>query len=247
MADETKKTTAKGTTTRKRATTAPTTVQDNTEPTENTDALAKMKAEYEAIIAAMREETKAQMDAMKASMAEMQKPQVVQIAATTEQVHFLWMADVADDNIQDFGPGGMYGRIVGRQGEFFVPKNDLSRVLDNITRMCLERRWLIVVDGLSEDERDAMGVNYKEGELLDRKAFGKLIELGDKLVEIFPALCMGHKEMVGKRCYEAWQAKSPYINRDLIVTLNRLAKQADMKENAFAEILKEMNEKDAED
>lgn len=205
------------------------------------DALSELKAAYEAQIAAMKEEMAAQMAAMKESMMAAQKPQVVQVTASTEQVHFLWMADVADDNTQDFGPGGMYGRIIGKTGEFFVPKNDLSRILDNITRMCLDRRWLIVVSGLSDDEREAFGVNYKEGELLDRKAFSKLIELGDKVLEIFPALCEGHKEMVAKRYYEAWLDHNPYVHRETVVELNRLAKQAGMKDNAFAAIIDGMN------
>lgn len=248
MAEEKKTTTRKRTTTPK---TAEKVVEEEKVETaapvaEQTEDLASIKAAYEAQIAEMKKAMQEQMDAFKASLSAMQKPQVVQVTASTEQVHFLWMADVADDNIQDFGPGGMYGRIIGKTGEFFVPKNDLSRILDNITRMCMARRWLIVVDGLNEDEREAMGVNYQEGELLDRKAFAKLVEQGDKILEIFPALCEGHKEMVGKRFYEAWTNHSPYILRERVVALNKMAKDAGMKENAFAEILKEMNEKDAE-
>lgn len=248
MAEEKKTTTRKRTTTPK---TAEKVVEEEKVETaapvaEQTEDLASIKAAYEAQIAEMKKAMQEQMDAFKDSLSAMQKPQVVQVTASTEQVHFLWMADVADDNIQDFGPGGMYGRIIGKTGEFFVPKNDLSRILDNITRMCMARRWLIVVDGLNEDEREAMGVNYQEGELLDRKAFAKLVEQGDKILEIFPALCEGHKEMVGKRFYEAWTNHSPHINRERIVALNKMAKEAGMKENAFTEILKEMNEKDAE-
>ena len=207
-------------------------------PAEETDEVALLKAQ----IAAMKEEMAKQMDSFKEAIAAAQKPpQVVQVTASTEQVHFLWQAPVADDNVQDFGPGGMYGRIIGKTGEFFVPKNDLSRILDNITRMCLDRRWLIVVDGLSEDEREALRVNYSEGELLDRKAFAKMIELGDKILEIFPALCEGHKEMVAKRYYEAWMERSPYVHRETVAELNRLAKQAGMKENAFSAIIEGMN------
>ena len=206
-------------------------------PAAETDEVALLKAQ----IAAMKEEMAKQMESFKEAMSAAQKPQVVQVTASTEQVHFLWQAPVADDNVQDFGPGGMYGRIIGKTGEFFVPKNDLSRILDNITRMCLDRRWLIVVDGLSEDEREALGVNYSEGELLDRKAFAKMIELGDKILEIFPALCEGHKEMVAKRFYEGWMEKNPYIHRDTVAELNRMAKDAGMKNNAFSTIIEGMN------
>ena len=236
MAEETKKTrmrksAAKQTEEVKEA------VQTAEAPAAEQDEVALLKAQ----IAAMKEEMAKQMESFKEAMSAAQKPQVVQVTASTEQVHFLWQAPVADDNVQDFGPGGMYGRIIGKTGEFFVPKNDLSRILDNITRMCLDRRWLIVVDGLSEDEREALGVNYSEGELLDRKAFAKMIELGDKILEIFPALCEGHKEMVAKRFYEGWMEKNPYIHRDTVAELNRMAKAAGMKDNAFSAIIEGMN------
>ena len=238
MAEEVKKTRTRKTTTAKAEAKE---AEQTAAPAEEKDAVAELKAQYEAQLAAMREEMAAQMAAMKEAMAVAQKPQVVQVTASTEQVHFLWMADVANDNVQDFGPGGMYGRIIGPLGEFFVPKNDLSRILDNITRMCLDRRWLIVVDGLNEDEREAFGVNYNEGELLDRKAFAKMIELGDKMLEIFPKLCEGHKEMVARRYYEGWMDKNPYVNRDIVAELNRMAKAAGMKNNAFSAIIEGMN------
>lgn len=239
MAEETKKTT------RTRKSTAKTETAEAGVPVEagskEPDALAELKAAYEEQIAKMKDEMAAQMQAFKETLAQAQKPQIVQMAVSTEQVHFLWMAPVADDNTQDFGQGGMFGRIIGKTGEFFVPKNDLSRILDHMTRMFLDQRWLIVVSGLSEEEREALGVNYKEGELLDRKAFSKLIELGDKIIEIFPHLCEGHKEMVSKRFYEAWLEHSPYIRRETVVELNRMAKQSGMKENAFAAIIEGMN------
>lgn len=238
MAEEVKKTRTRKTTTDKTETKA---AEKTAAPAESRDELDKLKAQYEAQMAAMREEMAAQMAAMKEALTAAQKPQVVQVTASTEQVHFLWMADVANDNVQDFGPGGMYGRIIGPLGEFFVPKNDLSRILDNITRMCLDRRWLIVVDGLNEDEREAFGVNYNEGELLDRKAFAKMIELGDKMLEIFPKLCEGHKEMVARRYYEAWKDKNPAVHRDTVAELNRMAKAAGMKDNAFSAIIEGMN------
>ena len=84
-------------------------------------------------------------------------------------------------------------------------------------------------------------MNYSEGELLDRKAFAKMIELGDKILEIFPALCEGHKEMVAKRFYEAWMEKNPYVRREIVTELNRMAKEAGMKENAFSAIIDGMN------
>ena len=107
---------------------------------------------------AQNEMLQRQMEELQRQILAMQKPQVIQVAADTERVHFLWQADVADYNLVTFGPGGMYGSITGKTGTFSVPKNELSRILDDRTRRFLERRWLIVLDGLTDDERESLGV-----------------------------------------------------------------------------------------
>ena len=185
-----------------------------------------------------------QMAEMQAQMAALAMPKVIQVAPDTEKVRFLWQAPVADDNVVLFGEGGMYGRITGKAGSFFVPKNELSRILDSMTRLFLEKRWLLVVDGLNEEERDALGVNYKEGEVLDKRAFAKMVELGDEILDIFPALCDSHKDMVGQRFYEAWTAGNPAVKREIVVALLRKSKETGHEVKAFSAIIEEMNEKD---
>ena len=214
-------------------------VQDNEKVR---DELAIMREAYEAQMEAMRK----QMESMQAQLAEASRPQVVQIAADVEKVQFLYMAEVCDENVFEVGPGGMYGRIVGKTGTFIVPKAELSRAMDTLFRLFLERRQIIVVSGLTDEEREAYGVNYSEGELLDRRAFAKMTEIGDEILDIYPALCAGHQAMVEKHFYEAWTNKDPHITRERVVALNRLAKQAGKKDNAFGMILKGMNAEDAE-
>jgi hypothetical protein len=194
----------------------------------------------------------AEIEALKKQLAEMQKmmeaaarPQVVQIGGDTERVQFLWQAEVADDNVVTFGDGGMYGRIVGKTGTFSVPKTDLSRLLDSMNRFFLDKRWLIVVDGLDENEREMLGVNYSEGEILDRKAFARMVELEGEILEIYPKLCASHKEMVAKRYNEAYQAGNPHVKREVVVELNRMSKAAGSKDGDFTAIIEAMNEADA--
>ena len=171
------------------------------------------------------------------------QPQIVVAAPDNgERVHFLWQAEVADDNIVEFGDGGMYGRIVGKTGSFYVPKNDLSRVLSALNRLFLEKRWLIILSGLTDEEREALGVDYRDGEILDKKAFQKIVELSkDELVEIYPELCDSHKEMVAKRFFEAY-SNGVKVDRETIVALNNIAPV-----EAFKEIINEMNEADLGD
>lgn len=168
------------------------------------------------------------------------QPQIIVAAPDNgERVHFLWQAEVANDNVVEFGDGGMYGRIVGKAGHFYVPKNDMSRILDSAARYYLDNRWLIVVSGLTEDEREALGVNYREGEILDEKAFQKITEIGrEELLEIYPELCDSHKEMIAKRFYEAYTSGNP-VERDTVVALNSIKPT-----EAFKSIINGMNEDD---
>lgn len=209
------------------------------------ESVEEVRAEYEKKLAHLQASMMAQLEAIKQQMASNQMPQIVQVAADVEKVRFLWMAEVADDNVQNFGQGGMYARIVGKRGDFVMPKTELSRILYSMTRACIDKRWLIVLSGLNEEEREALGVDYKDGELLDKQAFAKMVELEDKMLDIYPDLCEGHKEMVMKRYYEAWQSHNPHVHRDVVLELKRMTQEAGIKNNTFADIIAEMNEADA--
>lgn len=198
---------------------------------------------------ALREQNellKKQLEAMQKQMEALAKPQVVQVMADTEKVHFLWQAEVSDSNVVHFGDGGMYGRIVGKTGSFYVPKSDLSRVLTEVNRLHLKRRWLIIVSGLDEEERVALGVDYKEGELLDKRAFAKMVDLGDEILEIYPALCEGHKRMVAQRYAEAFHKNNPNVTRERVLALNAMSKEAGSEKGDFTPIIEMMNQRDAE-
>ena len=187
-----------------------------------------------------------QIEEMKHQLEEARKTQVIQVTQQKDEpVYFLFEAEVADDNISEFGDNGQYGRITGRTGSFAVPKSELSRVMDNMFRSMLERRWIIVVSGLTDEEREIYGVNYKEGEYLDKKAFAKMVDLGEEMLDIYPKLCDGHKEMVAKRYYEAYKAGNPNVTRDIVTKLNALSKESGSKKGDFIGIIELMNEADA--
>ena len=73
------------------------------------------------------------------------------------------MAPVADDNVAQFGDGGMYGNIVGKTGSFYVPKPDLSRILTEMNRRFMAQRWLLMVSGLTDEERMIYHCDYRKG------------------------------------------------------------------------------------
>lgn len=206
---------------------------------------AEKKAETKESKTQLRDERDRELELLRQEIAQLKQsaaqPQVIQVSASTEKVHFLWMAEVADDNIIEFGPGGLYGRIVGKTGSFHVPKDDLSRILDGLNRYFIQQRWLVAVSGLTDEERAAYGMDYREGELLDRKAFSRMVEMGEEMLEIYPTLCEGHKQMVAKRYYEEWTNRNPRVTHSIISALNKLSRQDGTETNAFTQILKEMH------
>lgn len=176
-----------------------------------------------------------------------QKPHVVQVMADTEKVVMRFQAEVADDNVATFGPEGMYGQVTGKTGTITVPKSEWSRFYNESVRNMIYRRWLIVLSGMDERERELYGCNYKPGEILDEMAFHKLLDLGRELIAVFPALCDAHKEMVASRFLTAWMdGDSRATDRELIVALNEMSKNEKHKKGMFQPIIEGLNAKDAE-
>lgn len=191
----------------------------------------------------LKELIKAQNEQINQLKAETQRANTVSYAAVPadERVVFLWQAPVADYNEVTFGLNGRYGRIVGKTGTFFVPKAELSQVLDAPTRRYLETRWLLILSGLDDQEREMFGVDYKPGEYLSKEAFMKVVDMGDDILDIYPGLCEAHKEIVAKFYYEAWQSGKK-IKRETVVKLNKLSGN-----DAFKAILEEMNARDLDE
>lgn len=170
----------------------------------------------------------------------------------SERVAFLWQAPVADYNVLEIGENGRFGRVTGKTDTFWVPKSELSGVLTEAMRNYIRRRWLIVLSGVSDEEREILGCAYKDGELLSREAFRTMLDMGDELVRIFPGLCRPHKEMVAQRYYEAYLAQDPRVTRDRVLALNELSKKdyADAPQGdpnragLFARMIREMNRQD---
>ena len=241
---EQKKKTVKGAGTR---TTARRTTARKTEAAEAPkapDATAQ-SAEVEALKEQLAE-TKRMLEMMQAQLA-VTRPQVVQVMADTEKVALRWQAEVADENVLALGPNGTYGTITGKTGYASVPKSEWSKFLDESMKGFIRKRMLIVLSGLDEDERETYGCAYREGELLDEKAFQKLLDMGEEMIAVFPKLCHEHKEMVARRFVSGYAENHPSAhNRKLVVALNELSKQDPMfpKKGAFYSIIEMMNEKD---
>ncbi len=155
-----------------------------------------------------------------------QQTQVVQVMADTEKVILRWMAPVADDNVAVFGPNGMYGQVTGKNGTVIVPKSEWSRFYDETMRRFMDRRWLVVLSGMTDEERELYHCNYRKGEIMDEKGFADIFKMKEELLDIFDELCTEHQEMVAKSfCEAAEQGKLDDSWRGLVKALNARNKQ----------------------
>lgn len=98
-----------------------------------------------------------------------QQPQVVQVMADTEKVVLRWMAPVADDNVAVFGANGMYGQVTGKNGTVIVPKGEWSRFYDETMRRFIDRRWLVVLSGMTDEERMLYHCDYRKARSWTRR------------------------------------------------------------------------------
>lgn len=177
---------------------------------------------------------------------------IIRIMNDTEKVVLRFQGDVADDNIHSFGPNAMYGQITGRTGILTVPKSEWSRFLDELTRRFIDMRWLIVLSGLTDEERKTYNCDYKDGEILDERAFNNMVEMGDEMLAVFPKLCTTHQEMVARAYYEAFNnGKISEKDRNLVLALNEYSKKSyinspnkKLKKGAFWPVIEGLNQKE---
>lgn len=137
---------------------------------------------------------------------------------------------------------GIFGRITRDCGIIEVPKkafmNEANRVVDSL----LQSRKLLVIDGLTEDERIRFGVSYKENELLNEKTYQKLLDLPmEELSATFKLLCEEHKKIVAKVFYSAAEEGDHRVSLEKVRTLNDISKQTD-KDGLFKYLLQNMAE-----
>lgn len=137
---------------------------------------------------------------------------------------------------------GAFGRITRDCGIIEVPKksfmNEANRVVDSL----LQSRKLLVVDGLTDDERTRFGVLYKDKELLNEKTYRKLLDLPtEELGAIFKLLCEAHKKIVAKVFYSAAEEGDHRVSLEKVRALNDISKQTD-KDGLFKYLLQNMAE-----
>ena len=168
-------------------------------------------------------------------------------------VTLIWQAEVNDANELLIGPNGKYGVITGKHAVIPIQHRDFVGDFRTTTmQYFLKTRNLIVVDGLTDDERKVYGLEYQQGEYLEPAVYERLIEMGDAVLEIFPKLHPTWREMVATKFTDAYENKTLKCSRETLLAMNAISKKdyanlpkGDMRrKGAFYAIIHSMNAED---
>ena len=155
-----------------------------------------------------------------------------------ETVTLLYMGCVAEGSTVP--PNEKLGQIQGRGGTRDINKREfLQNLTPNILRRLKDRR-LIILDGMTDEERERYGVKYTDGELLGADIYHKLLDMPEeKILAIFDKACYRHKQLIATLFIDAYMARDNRINQYLVQKLNEVSKKTD-PEGMFKSILKDM-------
>lgn len=179
------------------------------------------------------------------AMVKVQAGQPTYIRKDDELVSLLYMgACVEGSTVKLWEPAGI---IQGRGGMLDVPKTEfLQNMNPNVLKRLKDRR-LVVINGLSDNERERYGLAYTDGELISRDVYYKLLDYSEnKVVEIFKKACYRHKQLIASLYMDAYNARDNRINQPLIQKLNKASKAVEPK-GMFTAILKDMAKSLADD
>ena len=165
-------------------------------------------------------------EALKKRDAEAKKNEGTTAAGTDGVVTMFFQMEVNDANEIHLGPNGKFGTITGKHATITIPKRDfIGEFRTTTVQYLLKNRNLIVVDGLTDAERKIYGVEYQEGEYLEPEVYQRLIDMGDKVLEIFGSLSPAWREMIASKFAEAYENKTLKCSRECLVKLNRISRQ----------------------
>lgn len=161
-----------------------------------------------------------------------------------EYVTLLYIGAIADGTVVSLGKLGQINKAGATRD---IPKKEFLQGMTYSIEKMLESRALIVVNGLTAEERERYGLDYKEGELLTQDAFYKLLNYSDsEITAIFRKLCEEHRRVVAKMFLSAYFEKSDNrITAEKVKSLNEISKEND-RDGMFKPILEDMGDHFAE-
>lgn len=166
------------------------------------------------------------------------------IYAKEEYVTLLYIGAIADGTVVSLGKLGQINRAGATRD---VPKKTFFDGMNFTVEKLLENRSLIVVNGLTDDEMERYGLDYKEEELLTQDTFYKILNYSDSdICSIFRKLCEKHRRVVAKLFLSAYfEKRDNRITAEKVKSLNEISKEND-KDGMFKPILEDMGDRFAE-
>ena len=162
----------------------------------------------------------------------------------TEYVTLMFVGAIADKTVVFLG--SKLGTITRNGGTVDIPKRDFLQNIDYKIQTMLDERKLIVVSGLTEEERKRYGVEYGNGEILADPMREKILNMDENtLINLFKGLCPSHKQYVASVYIDAYDRKDNRIRPTTVKALNNISKEVD-KDGMFKTILEAMGKELAE-
>lgn len=171
------------------------------------------------------------------------QPVVMQVK-NDEMVTLLFLGAIAQGTVVSLGTLGQINRA---GGTIDVPKSAFFQGLTYSVEKMLQKRSLIVVNGLTDEERERFGVKYRDGELLSANNFYRLLDLDvETLKDIYPKLCEEHQRMIATMFITAYEKDDVRVNMEKVKALNKISKKLD-KDGLFTPIVQSLNDKNLND
>ena len=161
-----------------------------------------------------------------------------------EMVSVIFLGCIAKGTSVKLGKLG----VINREGIVYeYPKKEFARCINTTIDQLITERKLIIVDGLTDAEREQYNAVYGEDELLTAETYRKLLTYDvDKLAAIFTKLCTEHRQMVAKMFYSAYtDSNDSRVTLDKCRRLNEICKDKG-EDSLFSNLIQFMGGKLAE-
>lgn len=172
-------------------------------------------------------------------------------APANQMVTLRFVAEVNDRNVIPLGNDGKYGQIIGKrwmgQIDKMAFKGDFRTPL---VQALLKKRNLIVMDGLTDEERRIYGVDYAEGEVIDEKLYDRMTRMSEAdLLPIYEGLCPEWRRMLAVKFADAFENGQLKVTRDTLLALNKLSRKDNRglpkddirRKGAFWQLIQKLN------
>lgn len=188
-------------------------------------------------------ETAAQTGTVPEAAAPAAAPVQMIVAEKDPNVRIIYIDSCIPNNQVRIGPGRY---ITGSGRIFTVPLSTFEgEFMTPLTINLIDARKFIVLDGLTQEQREQYHCDYREGEVIRQEGtFDFLLKCPVKqAVEAFTALCPEHRAMVAARFIEGYfERNDNRISRDRVEALNEVSR-TEGGDGAFVTIVRAINEK----